>query len=74
MRMNANTVFFFLLYKASDGNRTRDLLTTNEVRYHLCHASKSYSVNKLCEPKSVTEGNSIIMESVLSSIQTDSDE
>lgn len=25
--------------KASDGNRTRDLFTTNEVRYHLCHAS-----------------------------------
>ena len=25
--------------KASDGNRTRDLLTTNEVRYRLCHAS-----------------------------------
>ncbi len=25
--------------KAGDGNRTRDLLTTNEVRYRLCHAS-----------------------------------
>ena len=29
-------------FKASDGNRTRDLLTTNEVRYRLCHASKLY--------------------------------
>ena len=25
--------------KADDGTRTRDLLTTNEVRYHLCHIS-----------------------------------
>ena len=25
--------------KATDGNRTRDLLTTNEVRYLLCHGS-----------------------------------
>ena len=24
---------------ADDGTRTRDLLTTNEVRYHLCHSS-----------------------------------
>lgn len=24
---------------ADDGTRTRDLLTTNEVRYHLCHIS-----------------------------------
>ena len=27
------------LKKADDGTRTRDLLTTNEVRYHLCHIS-----------------------------------
>ena len=27
--------------KADDGTRTRDLLTTNEVRYHLCHISLS---------------------------------
>ena len=27
--------------KAGDGNRTRDLLTTNEVRYRLCHASNT---------------------------------
>ena len=27
-------------YTADDGNRTRDLLTTNEVRYRLCHISK----------------------------------
>lgn len=34
------TVFFVIFYaKASDGNRTRDLFTTNEVRYRLCHAS-----------------------------------
>ena len=26
-------------WKADDGTRTRDLLTTNEVRYHLCHIS-----------------------------------
>lgn len=26
-------------FTAADGTRTRDLLTTNEVRYHLCHAS-----------------------------------
>ena len=25
--------------RADDGNRTRDLLTTNEVRYRLCHIS-----------------------------------
>ena len=36
-------VLFVMLpfFKASDGNRTRDLLTTNEVRYRLCHASLS---------------------------------
>ena len=28
-----------LVYRADDGTRTRDLLTTNEVRYHLCHSS-----------------------------------
>ena len=28
---------FFM--RAEDGTRTRDLLTTNEVRYHLCHIS-----------------------------------
>ena len=28
------------LTRADDGNRTRDLLTTNEVRYRLCHISK----------------------------------
>lgn len=27
------------LLRADDGTRTRDLLTTNEVRYHLCHIS-----------------------------------
>ena len=27
--------------RADDGNRTRDLLTTNEVRYRLCHISLS---------------------------------
>ena len=27
--------------QADDGNRTRDLLTTNEVRYRLCHISKN---------------------------------
>lgn len=27
--------------KATDGNRTRDLLTTNEVRYLLCHSSRT---------------------------------
>ena len=27
------------LSKADDGTRTRDLLITNEVRYHLCHIS-----------------------------------
>lgn len=32
-------LFTFLFVKASDGNRTRDLFTTNEVRYRLCHAS-----------------------------------
>ena len=26
-------------HKADDGTRTRDLLITNEVRYHLCHIS-----------------------------------
>ena len=26
-------------FTAADGTRTRDLLTTNEVRYHLCHSS-----------------------------------
>ena len=31
----------FFFRRASDGNRTRDLLTTNEVRYRLCHASLS---------------------------------
>ena len=29
------------LLKADDGTRTRDLLITNEVRYHLCHISLS---------------------------------
>ena len=29
------------LSTADDGTRTRDLLTTNEVRYHLCHISVS---------------------------------
>ena len=34
------TVYFYSIpYKADDGNRTRDLLTTNEVRYRLCHIS-----------------------------------
>lgn len=28
-----------VLFSANDGNRTRDLLTTNEVRYRLCHVS-----------------------------------
>lgn len=28
------------LAKAVDGNRTRDLITTNDVRYRLCHNSK----------------------------------
>ena len=28
---------FFI--RAEDGTRTRDLLTTNEVRYRLCHSS-----------------------------------
>lgn len=32
---------YILIAKASDGNRTRDLFTTNEVRYRLCHASLS---------------------------------
>ena len=30
-----------VFHKADDGTRTRDLLTTNEVRYHLCHISLS---------------------------------
>ena len=33
--------------KADDGTRTRDLLTTNEVRYHLCHIS---IFSSSCEP------------------------
>ena len=30
---------FFFYPKAVDGNRTRDLITTNDVRYRLCHNS-----------------------------------
>ena len=27
--------------RAAVGTRTRDLITTNDVRYHLCHSSKT---------------------------------
>ena len=33
------TLEFTAKIKVDDGTRTRDLLTTNEVRYHLCHIS-----------------------------------
>ncbi len=36
------------LSKADDGTRTRDLLITNEVRYHLCHISLSIELNSFC--------------------------
>ncbi len=32
-------VYLRTFLRAGDGTRTRDLLTTNEVRYRLCHAS-----------------------------------
>ena len=42
------------LVKADDGTRTRDLLITNEVRYHLCHISLSHSVDFLFQPTFIT--------------------
>lgn len=35
------------LLRADDGTRTRDLLTTNEVRYHLCHISLIWSTDDI---------------------------
>ena len=40
-----NTGLFSL--RAEDGTRTRDLLTTNEVRYRLCHFSKFVSTQDI---------------------------
>ena len=37
--LSINLWFLKNLSKADDGTRTRDLLITNEVRYHLCHIS-----------------------------------
>ena len=56
----------FPLSKASDGNRTRDLFTTNEVRYRLCHASLSLSThllyyNSTCRVKKKKDGFFIIV-------------
>ena len=40
---------FYVIKKAADGNRTRDLRTTNATLYRLSHSSKFYALLRITE-------------------------